>query len=91
MPCFVLLLALLAPRLTLFLLWFFSHYLNRAYETVLWPVVGFFFMPITTVAYAVARNEGGGLHDGWLVLYVVAVLLDLGVIGTARSRPREKQ
>jgi hypothetical protein len=91
MPCFVLILALFAPRFTLILVWLFSHYLSRAYETALWPLLGFIAMPVTTMAYAVAHNEGGGLHDGWLVLYVVAVLIDLGTNGTARPRNRYKQ
>ena len=40
------------PRVVLLLVAIFSHYLGWAYETVLWPVVGFFFLPTTTLAYA---------------------------------------
>jgi hypothetical protein len=90
MPCLILLLALLAPRITLVFVWLLSGYLDRAYDTAIWPILGFFFMPVTTIAYAVARNEGGGIHDGWIALYVLAVLLDLGVIGGARRRQRRR-
>jgi hypothetical protein len=90
MPCLLLVLALLAPRLTLFVVWLFSHYLHRAYDTAIWPILGFFFLPVTTIAYAVVRNEGGGIHDGWIVLYVLAVLIDVGVIGSTRRRRRER-
>jgi len=87
MPCFILLLALITPRFALVLMWLFSDYLGRAYATVLWPLLGFFIMPMTTIAYAVCLNEGGGLRDGWIALFVVAVLIDFGVVGgTARGR-----
>ncbi|MBA2481557.1 MAG: hypothetical protein H0V44_12905 [Planctomycetes bacterium] len=84
MPCLILVLALLTPRLTLFLTWLFTHYLHRAYETAIWPILGFFFMPVTTIAYAVIRNEGGGIQGLWIVLFAVAILIDIGVIGSAR-------
>ena len=42
MPCLLLILALMLPRLTLVLVWLFSHYLNRAYHTAIWPILGFF-------------------------------------------------
>ena len=89
MPCLILILALLTPRLALFLMWLFSDYLNRAFETALWPILGFCFLPVTTLAYAVARNEGGGLHDGWIALFVLGILIDFGVIGGSRHRQRE--
>lgn len=91
MPCLLLILALLTPRVLLILLWLFSSYLNRAYETALWPILGFCCMPLTTIAYAVVRNEGGGIHDGWIVLYVLAVLMDLGVMGGAQHRRSSRQ
>jgi hypothetical protein len=90
MPCLILILALLAPRITLFFVWLLSGYLNRAYDTAIWPILGFFFMPVTTIAYAVVRNEGGGIHDGWIALYVLAVLIDLGVIGGAQRRTKRR-
>jgi len=84
MPCLVLLLALLAPRVCLVLMWLFTHYLGRAYQTALWPLLGFCLMPVTTIAYAVCQNEGGGVHDGWIVVLVLAILIDAGVIGGAQ-------
>ena len=91
MPCLILILALLTPRLTLFLIWLLSQYLNRAYDTAIWPIFGFFCMPVTTIAYAVVKNEGGGIHDWWIALYVFAVLVDLGVVGTAKRKRRVRE
>ena len=87
MNCLVGCLALVTPRLALVLVFLFSNYLGRAYETLLWPVLGFFFMPLTTLAYAWAVNSHGTVTGIYLVVVVIAVLLDLGLVGTgARSR-----
>jgi hypothetical protein len=88
MPCLIALFALLVPRVTLFLLWLFSDYLARAYDTVLWPVLGFVFTPLATLAYAFAMNDGGGLQGFYLVLFIVALLVDLGIIGGSARRKK---
>jgi hypothetical protein len=91
MNCLVGCLALVTPRLALALVFFFSSYLGRAYETMLWPLLGFFFMPLTTLAYAWAVNTHGTVTGIYLVVVVIAVLLDLGLVGTgARSRRRRE-
>jgi hypothetical protein len=90
-PCLVILVLLGMPRLALFGLWLFGDgYLGRAFESVLWPVLGFFFMPMTTLAFAYGTNSlqpAGALPDlGWL-LVGIGVLLDLGFFGGGvRSR-----
>lgn len=82
MPCLVSCIALFTPRLALFLLWLFSDWLGRAYETTLWPLLGFFFLPYTTLAWAWAWHHGGGAVEGWpWAVVTIAVLVDLGVIG----------
>ena len=74
-------LALAAPRLALFLVFLFSGYLGRAYETNLWPFLGFFFLPLTTLAYAWAVNSNGSVTGLYLVIVILAVLADLGIVG----------
>ena len=62
-----------------------------------WPVLGFFFLPLTTLAYAFAWHLGDRSVNGvGIVLIVVAVLIDLGLLGTGeksrrdyRARPRQ--
>jgi len=87
MPCLLVALALIAPRVCLVLLWLFSTVLDRAFATMLWPILGFIFMPFLTIAYAFAMTAGGGVQGIWLVIVIVAALADLGAIGgQARSR-----
>ena len=67
---------------------------GRAYETALWPFVGFLFMPLTTLAYAWAINSRRSVEGIQLVVVVIAVLIDLGLVGgsaSGRSRKADKQ
>lgn len=63
--CFLVAFGLLTPRLVLILLWLLpTHYLSHAYGTWVWPLLGFFLLPTTTIAYAIAENEFGGFRGG---------------------------
>ncbi len=77
--------ALIAPRGVIVLVWLFSDYLGRAYDSVsiLWPILGFLFLPVTTLAYAWGMNHGpGGAIAGIeIVVLILAVLVDVGIIG----------
>lgn len=90
MPCLVGCLALFFPRLAIILVWLFGGgWLQAAYSHmhVIWPVLGFFFLPLTVLAYALAWHIGGGQIDGiGIVVIVIAVLLDVGIIGGSASR-----
>lgn len=81
MGCLAVLIAAFFPRLAIILIVIFSDYIGRAYDTILWPVLGFLFAPYTTLAYAWAINSNGSVEGMHLVVVIVAVLLDLGVIG----------
>jgi hypothetical protein len=85
MPCLLAIIALAAPRLMLVLTVLFSDYIGRAYETTLLPLLGFFFLPTTTLAYAWAINSRGEVSGLGLVVVVVAVLIDLGTFQGART------
>ena len=90
MPCILTIIALAFPLLVLFLVFFFSDYLSRAYQTMLWPLLGFFFMPLTTLAYAWAINSGGSVQGLYLVVVVLAVLMDLGLLGSGEASRRRR-
>ena len=81
MCCVLVAVAFVGPRFALALLFLFSEYLTRAFDTFLIPFLGFLFLPWTTLAYAVAQNSFGGLHDLGLLLVILGVLADIGVFG----------
>jgi hypothetical protein len=84
--CLVVALALITPRFVMVVMWLFSEYLSHAYGTWVWPLLGFFLLPTTTIAYAIAQNEFGGFRGWGAVITVLGVLFDLGVLGGARGR-----
>ena len=89
MPCcLLLLLAMIGPRFVIAMLALFSNYLQTAYTGLLIPLLGFLFMPFTTLAYAWAINTTGQVSGLQLVVVVIAVLIDLGVIGGGANRRR---
>jgi len=82
MPCLFVLVVLLFPRVALAVLFFFSTYLDPPYhDSLILLVLGFVFLPITTLAYAFMFNNGipvVGINLLWIIL---AVVLDLGLLG----------
>jgi hypothetical protein len=81
---------MLTPRIVLFAIWLFSDYLGLAFETRLWPFLGFLFMPLTTLAYAWAVNTYGSVKGIGLVVVVLAVLFDLGLLGGGGAAGRRR-
>jgi UDP-N-acetylmuramyl pentapeptide phosphotransferase/UDP-N-acetylglucosamine-1-phosphate transferase len=82
MPCLLLILGIAFPRLILAFLFFFTSYLNRPYSHgFLIPLLGFFFLPLTTLIYAVVINTGNQPQGVYLLALVICALVDLGLIG----------
>ncbi len=91
MPCLLLIVVLAFPRVALLLLFFLSSYLERAYHNVLYLLLGFIFLPLTTLVYAYMVNNSlpiSGLNLLWLVL---AALIDLGSLGGGGGRYRRRR
>ena len=87
MGCFVLLFALISPRLAIIFTWIFSDALERAYDDWWLPFLGFFLLPWTTLAYAWLWMSGTNVVSGfeWFIVGV-AFLFDLSsLFGGARS------
>ena len=93
MGCLLALLALISPRLVLILLWILSDVLSRAYDSWILPLLGFFLLPWTTLAYVAVWDWGAGNQVTGIEWFfvVLAFLIDLGSYGHgARSRPAPK-
>ena len=78
MPCLIALLALLVPRVVMVFIWLMTDWFSRAFQTVLWPLLGFIFMPYTTLAYMGAMLNAGGVTGIWLVIVIAAAVVDIG-------------
>jgi hypothetical protein len=78
MGCLLVLFALISPRLALFFVWIFSDILSRAYDSWVLPLLGFFLLPWTTLAYAVMWDVGTNGVKGfeWFIV-ILAFLADL--------------
>ena len=91
MPCCLLLILVVAgPRIALVLIALFSNYLQRAYHGLLIPLIGFFFLPLTTLAYAWIVNTGQPLGGLNLIILIVAVIIDVGGLGGGEYRRRTR-
>ena len=86
MPCLVVLLALISPRLALVAMWLFSSILSRAFDSWLLPLIGFFVLPWTTLAYAGMWSSGTNEVYGfeWFIVGL-AFVIDLGAYVGGRS------
>ncbi len=89
MPCLFLIVILAFPRIALLLMWFFSTYLQRAFHGgLLVPLIGFIFLPLTTIVYAWEINSGMPLAGINLVWLLIAVIIDLGGLSGGGYRSR---
>lgn len=92
MPCLLGCVAVGFPRVALVLVWLFEPgYLTHAFGAFLWPLLGFFFLPVTTLAFAYGMNSLGRTGQmpplGWL-LVLIGLLVDLGLLGGGSSSAR---
>lgn len=89
MPCLLLALLLLFPRVVLAFIWFTSTYLQRAFHgEMLLPLLGFFFLPLTTLVYAWELNNHLAMAGINLLWLLIAVVIDLGGLGGGAQRRR---
>ena len=90
MPCLLLILVLAFPRVVLALMFLLSNYLDRAYHGYLLPLLGFIFLPLTTIVYAWLVNTHRPLDGVNLILIIAAVLIDAGGIGGGEWHRRSR-
>jgi hypothetical protein len=89
MPCLLVLLALAAPRLVVACLWFFTHWFQGMFSSVLWPILGFIFLPTTLLWYSAVQHWFGGQWTLWPVVgLVVALMIDMSPASGRGRRAR---
>ncbi len=85
MPCLFALIALVTPRLLIALLWFFSGWFQGMFNSLLWPILGFIFLPTTLLWYSAVQRWFGGEWTLWpIVGIVVALAIDVSPAGGRR-------
>jgi len=86
MACLVVLLAFLSPRLALFAIFLFSDLLSRAFDSGIAPILGFFLLPWTTLAYAVMWSSADRVVGFEWFIVLLAFALDLGSYASRRRK-----
>jgi hypothetical protein len=95
MGCLLLGIALFLPRFALFLILLFTNWIGRAFDGWLVPVLGFFFLPYSTVWYTMVMTRWHGEWGFWQIIFMaIAVLMDFSsngwFIGKRHQRNRDQ-
>lgn len=86
--CLLFIFALISPRLALFAIWLFSDLLSRAFDSWIVPLIGFFLLPWTTLAYAVMWSSQDRVHGFEWFIVLLGFAFDLA--SHARSDRRRR-
>jgi len=90
MAWLLLILLVAFPRVALLLLFLFTHYLSRVYHGLILPLLGFLFLPLTTLVYAWMVNSGLPTTGINLLILLVAVVIDLSSLGGGEYHRRTR-
>ena len=83
MCCVALLAFGLGPRIALLLVWIFGDRVDLAFDSWIWPLLGLFLLPWTTLMYVLVWGIGGVEGADW-ILIALGVFLDIATY-SARS------
>lgn len=85
MPILFLLIALLLPRVTIAVLWFFTQWFSGMFGTWVIPLLGFLFLPYTLLWYSIVQRWYAGTWGTWqIAVLIVAVIADVWSWGGVR-------
>jgi hypothetical protein len=86
MPFLLILLALLAPRVVVVLLFVFTTWFVGVVDSLLYLILGFIFLPTTLFWYTAVQHWFGGQWTLWpIVGIVLALLIDISPGGYRRE------
>ena len=89
MPCLLVVFALAAPRLVILCLYFLTTWFNGLFPSLLYPALGFIFLPTTLLWYTAVVHWFGGQWTLWPVIgLVIALAIDVSPASHRRARSR---
>jgi len=86
MGCILSLLVGICARAAVGYLYVTTDLLTTAFNSVVWPLIGFVFMPLSTLAYTWAVTDPRGVTWPHMLLVGMCVLTDLFMIGISVRR-----
>ena len=87
MPCIMVIIALAMPRVVILVLWFLTGWFRGMFDNLLWPIVGFIFLPTTLLWYSAVQHWFGGEWTLWPVVgVIIALMIDLSPASGRRKR-----
>ena len=92
MCCLFALASIISPRLGVFVLWAFTDRMEIAFNSFWWALIGFIFLPWTTIAWALAYAPRDGVTGfGWFIVGF-AFFVDLTThIGSTQARRKREE
>lgn len=76
MPCLLGIAALLGPRIFLLVLWLLTDWFAGMFTSLLWPVLGFLFLPTTLLWYSAVQHWFGAV---WSTVPVIGLVVALAI------------
>jgi len=73
---FLVILSVLLRRLTFLYIWLLTDW-TKVFETWYWPFLGWFFMPLTCLAYIAGILKNGQITGFWAFLMAFAIVGDI--------------
>ena len=87
MPCLLVIFALATPRLVIAVLWFFTTWFTGLFNTPLWPILGFVFLPTSFLWFTAVQRWFGGQWTLWpIVGLVIALMIDISPASGRRQK-----
>ena len=87
MPCLLALVGLMVPRLLILGLWFLTDWFRGMFDSLLWPALGFFFLPTTLLWYGAVQHWFGGEWELVPIAgLVMALLIDVSPAKAERRK-----
>lgn len=77
MCCFLLLFAAFGPRFAIIAMWLFGDRVDLAFDSWLWPLLGLFLAPWTTLMYLLMWSRPDGVTGAEWIIVAFGVVLDL--------------